>query len=41
MKGNEDKCHIILCSQDIVHVNIDTAKIGSSECQKLLGINID
>ena len=40
MKGNEDKCHIILCSQGNVHVNIDTAQIGSSECQ-LLGINID
>ena len=41
MKGNEDKCHVILSSQDNVHVNIGTAQIENSKCQKLLGINID
>ena len=41
MKGNEDKCHVILSSQDNVHVNIGTAQIKSSKFQKLLHINID
>ena len=41
MKGNEDKCHVILSSQDNVHVNIGTAQIENSKSQKLLGINID
>ena len=36
MKGNEDKCHVKLGSQDNVHVNIGTAQI-----EKLLGVNID
>ena len=26
MKGNEDKCHVILSSQDNVHVNIGTTQ---------------
>ena len=41
MKGNEDKCNVILTSQDNVHVNIRTAQIENSKSQKLLGINID
>ena len=41
MKGNEGKCHVILSSQDNVHVNIGTAQIENSKSQKLLGINID
>ena len=41
MKGNEDKCHVILSSQDNVHLNIGAAQIENSKSQKLLGINID
>ena len=41
MKGNEDKCHVILSSQDNVHLNIGIAQIENSKSQKLLGINID
>ena len=41
MKGNEDKCHVILSLQDNVYVNIGTAQIENSKCQKLLGISID
>ena len=26
MKGNEDKCHVMLSSQDSVHVNIGTVQ---------------
>ena len=41
MKGKKDKCHVILNSQDNVHVNIGTSQIENSKCQKLLGININ
>ena len=41
MKGNEDKCHVILSSQDDVHVNVGTVQIKNIKCQKLLGININ
>ena len=41
MRGNKDKCHIMLCSQDSVHVNIGTVQIENSKYSKLLGINID
>ena len=41
MKGNEDKLHVILSSQDNVHVNIGTAQIENSKSQMLLGVNID
>ena len=40
MKGNEDKCHVMLSSQDSVHVNIGTVQIENSKYSKLLGINI-
>ena len=35
MKGNNDKCHVMLSSQDRLHVNIGT-KIENSKCEKLL-----
>ena len=41
MKGSEGKCHVLLSSQDNVHVNIGHAQIENSKFQKLLGINID
>ena len=41
MKGNKCKCHLMLSSQDSVHVNIGPAQIENSKCQKLLGININ
>ena len=41
MKINEGKCHVMLSSQDNVHVNISTAQIENRKCQKLLGININ
>ena len=41
MKENEDKGHVMLSSQDSVHVSIGTVQIENSKCPKLLGINID
>ena len=41
MKGNEDKCHVLLSKGETVQVNIGTARINNSKCEKLLGIKID
>ena len=41
MKGNVETFHVLLSANEIVHVNIGTARISSSSCEKLLGINID
>ena len=35
MKGNEDKCHVLLTTDETVQVNIDTARINNSKCEKL------
>ena len=41
MKGNEDKCHLLLSTDKTVQVNIGTARIDNSKYEKLLGIKID
>ena len=41
MKANEDKCHVLLWTNENVHVNIDTAQIENSSSEKLLGVKID
>ena len=41
MKNNEDKCHVLLNTDETVQVNIGTARINNSGCEKLLGIKID
>ena len=41
MKGNEDNCHLLLSTDKTVQVNIGTARIINSKCEKLLGIKID
>ena len=41
IKGNEDKCHILISTKEKVCVNIDTTQIINSKCEKLLGIKID
>ena len=35
MKGNEDRCHVLLTTDETVQVNIDTARINNSKCEKL------
>ena len=37
MKGNIDKCHVMLNLQNIVHVNIDTVKIENRKIPKITG----
>ena len=41
MKSNEDKCHVLLSTDETVQVNIATARINHNKCEKLLGIKID
>ena len=41
MKGYEDKCHVLLSTDETVQVNIGAARINISKCEKLLGIKID
>ena len=41
MKGNIDKCHVMLNSQNSVHVNIDTVQMGNRKYPKLLAFNIN
>ena len=41
MKGNKDKCYVVLSSHDTVHVNIGTSEVVNRKCQKLLCVNID
>ena len=41
IKDNEDKCHLLPSTDETVQVNIGTARIINSKCEKLLGIKID
>ena len=41
MKGNIDKCHVMLNSQNSVHVNIDTVQMENRKYPKLLAFNIN
>ena len=41
LKGNASKCHLPISSGENVHVNIGTSQIKNSDCERLLGIDID
>ena len=41
LKGNAIKCHLLISSGENVHVNIGTSQIKNSDCERLLGIDID
>ena len=41
LKGNASKCHSLVSSVENVHVNIGTSQIKSSDCERLLGIDMD
>ena len=41
MKGNEDKCHVLISTKENVCVNIGTTQTTNSACEKLLGIKVD
>ena len=41
MKGNTDKCHFIISSNDSSEIKIGNSLIKNSNCEKLLGVKID
>ena len=41
LKGNASKYHLLISSGENVHVNIGTSQIKNSDCERLLGIDID
>ena len=41
MKGNTDKCHLLLRKDESSEIHIGDSIIESSTCEKLLGIKID
>ena len=41
LKGNADKCHLILSTDEPFSINIDTEVIKNSNIKKLLGINLN
>ena len=41
MKDNENKCHVLLSTNETVQVDIGTAHINDSKCKNLLGVKID
>ena len=41
MKGNTDKCHLLLSKNESSEIHIGDSIIESSTCEKLLGIKID
>ena len=41
MQANTDKCHVLISTDQKLHVNIGTLQIENSKCEKVLGMNID
>ena len=41
LKGNASKCHLLISCGENVHVNIGTSQIKNSDCERLLGIDLD
>ena len=41
MKGNTDKCHLLLSKDESSEIHIGGFKVQSSTCEKLLGIKIE
>ena len=41
LKGNASKCHLLISSGKNVLANIRTSQMKNSDCERLLGIDID
>ena len=41
MKGNTDKCHLIVSTDEPIELRVGDSLIKNSACEKLLGIKID
>ena len=40
-KGNPDKCHLLVSTNEKIKINIGDFSIENSDCEKLLGVKID
>ena len=41
LKGNADRCHLLVSSSHIVSIRVSEYDIKNSECEKLLGVKFD
>ena len=41
MKGNTDKCHLIVSTDEPIEIRVGESLIKSSACEKLFGVKID
>ena len=41
MKGNTDKCHLIVSTDEPIEIRVGESLIKCSNCEKLLGVKID
>ena len=41
MKGNTDKCHLIVNTDEPIEIRVGESLIKNSTCEKLLGVKID
>ena len=41
MKGNTDKCHLIMCTNNTPQLKVGDSLIKTSTCEKLLDVKID
>ena len=41
LKGNADKCYLLVSSSDAVNLRVSEYNIRNSECEKLLGVRFD
>ena len=40
MKGNTDKCHLIVSTDELIEIRVGESLIKSSTCEKLLDVKI-
>ena len=41
MKGNTDKCHLVVSTDEPIEIRVGESLIKSSNCEKLLGVKTD
>ena len=41
MKTNEDKCHLVVSTNELTEIQIGNFSVKNSGSEKLLGVNID
>ena len=41
MKGNTDKCHLIMCTNNTPQLKVGDSLIKTSTCEKVLDVTID